>query len=43
MFNTFSSTAEGTKFKRLHIDDSGDFLDEWPDGFFDERDMELFF
>lgn len=37
------SSAEGTRFKRLRIDDTGDFLDEWPAGFFDERDQELFF
>jgi predicted ATPase len=37
------SSAEGTRFKRLRIDDKGDFLDEWPAGFFDERDQELFF
>lgn len=36
-------SAEGTTFKRLRIDDRGDFLDEWPQGFFDERDKELFF
>ncbi len=37
------STPEGTQFSRLRIDDEGDFLDEWPNGFFDERDEELFF
>lgn len=37
------SSTEGTRFKRLRIDDTGDFLDEWPQGFFDERDQELFF
>jgi hypothetical protein len=37
------SSLEGTQFKQLRIDDSGDFLDEWPQGFFDERDRELFF
>jgi hypothetical protein len=36
-------TSDGTKFKRLYIDDAGDFVDEWPQGFFDERDRELFF
>lgn len=34
---------EGTRFERLRIDDDGDFVDEWPEGFFDERDQELFF
>ena len=36
-------SSTGTKFKRLRIDDEGDFLDEWPNGFFEERDEELFF
>lgn len=35
--------AHGTMIKRLRIDESGDFVDEWPRGFFDERDEELFF
>lgn len=36
-------TEEGTKFKNLPINDNGDFECEWPRGFFDERDEELFF
>ena len=32
----------GTKFKRLRVSGNGDFIDEWPQGFFDERDEELF-
>ncbi|UHQ55326.1 AAA family ATPase [Microbulbifer sp. YPW16] len=32
----------GTEFKQLRVSDEGDFLDEWPQGFFDERDEELF-
>ncbi len=36
------ASANGTRFERLRIDDDGDFLDEWPNGFFDERDEELF-
>lgn len=28
--------------KQLRIDEEGDFIDEWPNGFFDERDEELF-
>lgn len=36
-------TETGTKFRTLRIDESGDFLDEWPNGFFEERDEELFF
>ena len=41
-FNTYSLLQRGTHFKRLRIDSDGDFEDEWPDGFFDERDEELF-
>jgi len=33
----------GTQFRQLRIDDTGDFMDEWPNGFFEERDEELFF
>lgn len=36
-------SAYGTQFKRLRVNDDGDFIDEWPQGFFDERDEELFF
>ncbi len=36
-------SPDGTEFKRLRIDTDGDFIDEWPNGFFDERDEELFF
>ena len=28
--------------KRLRLDDDGEFLDRWPDGFFDERGELLF-
>jgi hypothetical protein len=38
-----ASTPEGTKFTKLRVSPDGDFLDEWPEGFFDERDLELFF
>jgi predicted RNA methylase len=31
-----------TTVRRLRLDDKGDFLDEWPHGFFDERLDELF-
>lgn len=31
-----------TSVKQLRLDGDGDFLDEWPDGFFDERLDELF-
>lgn len=33
----------GTEFKQLRVNEDGDFMDEWPHGFFDERDEELFF
>jgi hypothetical protein len=35
-------TSEGTKSKRLLITPDGDFESDWPHGFFDERDGELF-
>jgi len=31
-----------TQVKRLRIDRTGEFLDRWPNGFFDERERELF-
>lgn len=31
-----------TKVKRLRVADDGDFLDRWPNGFFCERDQDLF-
>lgn len=33
--------VEGSQATRLHLDDEGDFLDEWPGGFFPERRREL--
>ncbi|EHR40711.1 DUF3696 domain-containing protein [Alishewanella jeotgali] len=36
------STGEGVITKKLEITDDGDFEHDWPDGFFDERDEELF-
>ena len=33
---------EGTEVRLLRIDDSGEFIDQWPDGFFEERAKELF-
>ncbi len=36
------ASEKGTKFTKLRVSDDGDFLDEWPDGFFEERDDELF-
>lgn len=31
-----------TTYQHLRISKDGDFLDKWPDGFFEERDLELF-
>ncbi|MGN5517907.1 DUF3696 domain-containing protein [Halopseudomonas sp. Lyrl_26] len=31
-----------TAYKHLRISKNGDFLDKWPEGFFEERDQELF-
>ena len=36
-----SRGQDGSTVRRLHLDDSGDFLDEWPGGFFPERLNEL--
>ena len=36
-----SRGPEGAKAQRLHLDDEGDFIDEWPNGFFLERLREL--
>lgn len=36
------STSDGVITKRLNITQDGDFENDWPNGFFDERDEELF-
>ncbi|MDE0690370.1 MAG: DUF3696 domain-containing protein [Candidatus Poribacteria bacterium] len=36
-----SRGSEGAKAQRLHLDEDGDFIDEWPNGFFPERLREL--
>jgi predicted ATPase len=36
-------TDTGTKLTSQKINEEGDFDDDWPDGFFEERDEELFF
>jgi hypothetical protein len=36
------ATPEGTTFKRLRVDETGEFVDRWPHGFFEERAKELF-
>ena len=33
--------VEGSAIKQLHLDEEGDFIDVWPDGFFDENLKEL--
>ncbi len=35
-------TADGVQAKRLRIDETGEFIDRWPQGFFRERAEELF-
>lgn len=34
--------VEGVRFRPLRVSEDGDFLDRWPQGFFDERAEELF-
>ncbi|WP_081288608.1 AAA family ATPase [Tritonibacter mobilis] len=36
------SSLEGVRFRPLRVSEDGDFLDRWPQGFFDERAEELF-
>jgi len=36
-----SRSDKGSSAKRLHLDEDGDFIDEWPGGFFPERLKEL--
>jgi predicted ATPase len=36
-----SRGLEGAKVLRLHLDEDGDFIDDWPNGFFTERLREL--
>jgi predicted ATPase len=38
----FKPTAEGTRIKHIRVDAFGEFMDRFPDGFFPERDIELF-
>ena len=35
--NYISKDENGAKVNNLKIDAEGNFIDEWPDGFFDER------
>ncbi|WP_288221772.1 DUF3696 domain-containing protein [uncultured Clostridium sp.] len=36
-------TQSGSKCLELRLDEDGDFIDEWPDGFFEEGYKEVFF
>ena len=38
----FDKTAEGTVAKELRLNDRGEFLDPWPNGFFEESFKEMF-
>ena len=35
-------TENGTELMEMRISEDGDFIDKWPDGFFTEREKELF-
>jgi hypothetical protein len=35
-------SAEGSRIRVLRLDEDGEFIDEWPHGFFEERYQELF-
>jgi predicted ATPase len=37
-----NNKGNGARILTLHVDRTGEFLSEWPDGFFEERDKELF-
>jgi len=37
-----TKTRRKTRVKRLRIDETGEFIDRWPNGFFEEREKELF-
>lgn len=37
-----SNTPNGTMIQRLRVDQTGEFVDRWPRGFFEERAKELF-
>ena len=36
-------TKNGSKCLELRLDEDGDFIDEWPDGFFEDGYKEVFF
>jgi hypothetical protein len=35
-------SEDGVRFRSLRVDRDGEFLDNWPKGFFEERADELF-
>jgi AAA15 family ATPase/GTPase len=37
------NSATGVQISKLEVDEIGEFKDEWPDGFFEEREKELFY
>jgi hypothetical protein len=37
-----STLEKGARVTRLRLDEEGDFIDEWPDGFFEEGFQEIF-
>ena len=39
--NPNAPDAEGSTISRLRLDEKGDFIDEWPDGFFEDGFGEL--
>jgi predicted ATPase len=38
----FDKTSEGTEVKELRLNDKGEFIDPWPNGFFEESFKEMF-
>ena len=34
--------VDGSRFTKLAVNSDGDFDDDWPEGFFNEREAELF-
>ena len=39
---TIKDNEGSTSYQKLRISKDGEFLDKWPEGFFEERDRELF-
>jgi predicted ATPase len=40
-FVYFKPLLDETAIYQIRIDESGNFLDRWPDGFFDDRDEDI--